>query len=128
MEHRIDTGDALPVKSRYLRVNPLTEGEIRVHIEQMLGNGITRPSNSPWASRVILVQKKDASLRFAIDYWALNDLTKKDSYPIPEMKDILDKLQGSEYFSTLDGASAYWSVPITENDREKQLLCHKRSV
>ena len=66
----------------------------------MLENIIIRPSNSPWASRVILVQKKDGSLRLAIDYRALNDVTKKDSYPIPDMKDILDKLHGSEYFST----------------------------
>ena len=63
----------------------------------MLDNRIIRPSSSPWASRVILVQKKDGTNRFAIDYRALNDVTRKDSYPIPEMKDILDKLHGSEY-------------------------------
>ena len=126
MEHRIDTGEALPVKSRYGRVCPRTEKEIRVQIEQMLENRIIRPSNSPWASRVILVQKKDGSLRFAIDYRALNDVTKKDSYPIPEMKDILDKLHGSEYFSTLDGASAYWSVPNAECDREKTAFVSPR--
>ena len=85
----------------------------------MLQNGIISPSASPWASRIILVKRKDGSTRFAVDYRSLNDLTKKDSYPIPELKDILDKLQGSRYFTSLDGASAYWSVPIAEKDREK---------
>ena len=85
----------------------------------MLSNGIIRPSASPWASRVILVKKKDQTLRFAVDYRSLNDITTKDSYPLPEVKDILDKLSGCEFFSTLDGASAYWSIPIREEDRKK---------
>ena len=92
----------------------------------MLDNGIIQPSSSPWASRVILVQKRDGTTRFAIDYRALNDVTRKDSYPIPEMKDILDKLHGSEYFSTLDGASAYWSIPIAEKDIEKMAFVSPR--
>ena len=85
----------------------------------MLEHGIIRPSSSPWASRVILVRKKDQSFRFAVDYRSLNDVTKRDSYPLPDVKDILDKLNGCEYYSTLDGASAYWSIPISEEDREK---------
>ena len=105
MKHGIETGDALPVKARHTRVSPWAEQEINNQIKQMLENGVICPSNSPWASRVILVKKKDGTIRFAVDYRALNDLTKKDSYPIPEMKDILDKLHGSEYSSTLDGAN-----------------------
>ena len=92
----------------------------------MLQNGIVGPSASPWASRIILVRKKDGSTRFAVDYRSLNDVTKKDSYPIPELRDILDKLHGSNYFSTLDGASAYWSVPIAEKDREKTAFLSPR--
>ena len=126
MEHVIEAGNALPVKARYVRVSPQTEREIRYQIEQMLNNEIIRPSSSPWASRVILVKKKDGSTRFAVDYRALNDLTKKDSYPLPEMKDILDKLHGSAYFSTLDGASAYWSIPISKKDQEKTAFVSPR--
>ena len=85
----------------------------------MLENGLIRQSSSPWASRVILVQKKDMSYRFAVDYRDLNDQTKKDSYPLTDVNDILDKLQGSTFFSSLDGVSAYWSIPIVEPDREK---------
>ena len=126
MEHVIETADARPVKAKYVRVAPRTEREINNQIDQMLANGVIRPSTSPWASRVILVQKKDGTTRFAVDYRALNDITKKDAYPIPEMKDILDKLHGSVFFSTLDGASAYWSVPISEKDREKTAFVSPR--
>ena len=69
-----------------------------------------------------LSHKKDGSKRFAVDYRELNTLTKIDSYLMPEFRDISDKLYGSKFFSTLDGASAYWSVPVEEEDREKQLL------
>ena len=60
MEHVINTGNALPVKSRYIRVCPRTEGQMRVQINLMLENEIIRPSTSPWASRIILVQKNTA--------------------------------------------------------------------
>ena len=118
-EHSIVTGNAGPVRAKNIRVSPQIEKEINTQIQQMLENAIVRPSNSPWVSRVILVTKKDGTQRFAVDYRALNNCTKKDSYPIPEVRDILDKLKESRYFSTLDGASAYWSIPIAEIDREK---------
>ena len=114
------------MRAKYGRVSPQAEQEINNQIHQMLDNGIIRPSSSPWASRVILVQNEDGTTRFAIDYRALNDLTKKDSYPIHEMKDILGKLHGSEFFSTLDGASAYWSIPIAEEVIEKTAFVSPR--
>ena len=126
VEHVIETGGAYPVRVRCGRVSPQTERDINIQIEQMLDNGVIRPSTSPWASRVILIRKKDNTLRFAVDYRALNYVTRKDAYPIPKMKDILDKLHGSEYFSTLDGASAYWSIPIKETDREKTAFVSPR--
>ena len=118
-QHLIETGGSQPVKARSVRVSPQVKREINTQVTQMLENGVIRQSSSPWASRVILVQKKDMSYRFAVDYRALNDQTKKDSYPLPDVKDILDKLQGSTFFSSLDDASAYWSIPIVEPDREK---------
>ena len=125
-EHVIETGEARPVRAKYVRVSSQTELDVNLQIKQMLDNGIIRPSSSPWASRIILVRKKDNSTRFAVDYRALNDLTRKDAYPLPEIKDILDKLHGCEYFSTLDGASAYWSIPIKEEDREKSAFVSSR--
>ena len=117
-EHRIALMDDRPIKHRPLRVSPITEVEISRQIEEMKKNGIIRPSDSPWGSRIILVKKKDGTQRFAVDYRGLNSVTKKDAYPMPDAKDIFDRLGGSSVFSTLDCASAYWSIPVREEDRE----------
>lgn len=119
IEHVIETGEARPVKQRTSRMSPSTQAEVDKQIDDMLRNGICRESSSPWSSRVILVRKKDQSYRFVVDYRGLNDVTKKDAYPAADCREILDKMDGSRFFSFLDGASAYWSVPVREEDKEK---------
>ena len=105
-------------RSRPLRVSPETEAEVSKQIDEMLENGIIRPSSSSWASRVILVKKKDGTHRFAVDYRDLNDVTKRDAYPMPDSRDVFDRMGGAAVFSTLDGASAYWRVPVKEKHWE----------
>ncbi|GFU76940.1 retrovirus-related Pol polyprotein from transposon 297 [Trichonephila clavipes] len=85
----------------------------------MQKNDIIEPSSSPWASPIVLVRKKDGSTRFCVDYRKLNDVTKKDSYPLPRINDTLDTLSGHKWFSTLDLKSGYWQVEIHPEDREK---------
>ena len=85
----------------------------------MLTNDIIRPSYSPWNARVILVKKKDNSNRFVCDFRGVNDVSKKETYPLPHIKDVIDKIAGAKYWSTQDAASAYWSIPLSENDKEK---------
>ena len=114
-EHVIDTNAAQPVKQPLRRIPPKWEDEANRQVGEMLRNGICRPSKSPWNSSIILVKKKDRSMRFAIDYRALNDLTKKDSYAMPDPRTILDKLQGSKVFSFLDVESVYWCVRVRED-------------
>ena len=84
----------------------------------MLDNGIIRPSSSPWNSPTILVKKKDGSMRFVCDFHGLNDVTKKDSYPLPHIRDVIDRMHDSQFWTTLDAASAYWSMPVNELDKE----------
>ncbi len=119
VEHVIHTSESHPIKQKQKRISPAMEEEINKQLNEMLDNDICRPSSSPWSSRVILVKKKDGSMRFVVDYRDLNDVTKKDAYPMPNLKDILDKINGSCYFSKMDMASAYWAVPIREQDKEK---------
>ena len=87
----------------------------------MLNSNIITPSTSPWASPVVLVQKKDGSLRFCVDYRKVNAVTRKDAYPLPRVDDTLDTLACYKWFTTLDLLSGYWQVEVDEKDREKPL-------
>ena len=84
----------------------------------MLMSAVIRPYNSPWASPVVMVMKKDGSLRFCVDLRQLNAATIKDTHPHPRIDDLLDALHGDRWFSTLDLKSGYWQVPIQERDKE----------
>jgi hypothetical protein len=89
----------------------------------MLEGGVVEPSASPWASPIVLVQKKDGSTRFCVDYRKLNEVTRKDAYPLPRIDATLDTLHGSWWFSTLDLLSGYWQVEVAESDRPKTAFC-----
>ena len=92
-------------------------------VQQMLASDVIRPSNSPWASPVLMVKKKDGSLRFCVDFRQLNATTVKDAHPLPWIDDLLDALHGTCWFSTLYLKSGYWQVPIMERDKEKTAFC-----
>ena len=88
--------------------------EVKSHIQEMLDLGAIRPSNSPWASVIVLVRKKDGRLRFCIDLRRLNNRTVKDAYSLPKIESILDSLIGAQIFSTLDLKAGYWQVEMAE--------------
>ena len=88
--------------------------EVKAHIKEMLDLEAIRPSNSPWATAVVLVRKKDSRLRFCIDLRRLNNRTVKDAYSLPKIKSILDSLIGAKIFSTLDLKAGYWQVEMAE--------------
>ncbi len=103
--HSIDTGDHKPIKERAYRVNPHKKEIIEKEIKDMLEKGVIRKSKSPWASPVTLVPKPNGKWRFCSDYRKLNAITKKDNFPLPRIDELLEKFEGSKYFTTLDLAS-----------------------
>ena len=118
LEHGIETHGP-PLRQPYRRQNPAVRREEMTQVQQMLSSNVIRPSNSPWASPVVMVRKKDGSLRFCVDFRQLNAATIKDAHPLPRIDDLLDALHGAKWFSTLDLKSGYWQVPIAEQDKEK---------
>ena len=108
------------------RVPPHRREEVRTLMEEMLERGVVEASTSPWASPVVLVKKKDGSTRFCIDYRRLNDVTRKDAYPLPRIDATLDTLHGSQWFTTLDLLSGYWQVEMDEADKHRQLFALQR--
>ena len=126
VKHTIDTGDAKPIKIPLRRV-PIKQKEIiDQEINKMLTDDIIEPSNSPWSSPILLCLKKDNTWRFCIDYRKLNQLTRKDAYPLPRIDTSLDSLGGNKWFSTIDMASGYWQCSVDEKDKPKTAFsCHR---
>jgi transposase InsO family protein/predicted aspartyl protease len=119
VQHRINTGNSAPIRQQPRRVPLAKKDEAAEEIQRMLETGVIEPSKSPWAAPIVLVRKKDGSVRFCIDYRRLNNVTLKDSYPLPRIDDSLDALRGSTWFSTADLASVYWQVEMDPRDAEK---------
>ncbi|HSN23183.1 MAG TPA: reverse transcriptase family protein, partial [Methylomicrobium sp.] len=117
--HRIDTGDHAPIKQQLRRQPYAHLPEIERNVQELLDAGVIEPASSPWASNVLLVKKKDGSWRFCVDYRRLNDVTKKEAYPLPRIESCLESLGGAKYFSTLDLRAGYWQTALDPRDADK---------
>jgi hypothetical protein len=104
------------------------QGEEDKLLEKMLASDVVEPSDSDWASPSVLVRKKDGSVRWCVDFRAVNAVTIKDAYPLPNIGECIDNLSGSEFFSTLDMASGYWQVEVKEEDRPKTAFLTKHGL
>ena len=85
----------------------------------MLTDGVIRPSSSEWASPVVLAPKSDGALRFCVDYRKGNNLSIRDSYPIPRMDGCLDSFGEAVIFTTLDANCGFWQIPVRAQDIPK---------
>ena len=110
--------DTPPFKECFHRIPPPQLDEVREHLKLMLDAGVIQPSNSPWCNAVVLVRKKDGSLRFCIDFRKLNSLTLKDSHPLPHICETLESLAGAAHYSTFDMNSGFWQVPMDEESKQ----------
>ena len=118
----IPTGNAAPIKQRPRRL-PLEKRHLEEQVREMMEAGVIRPSNSPWASPVVLVPKPDGSTRFCIDYRKTNSVTITDAYSLPSIQDIFDSMEGATIFSTMDLTSGYWQIPMHMNSISKTAFC-----
>ena len=117
IKHKIRLTEQTPFKERYRHIPPHMYDDVRAHIQEMLDIGAIHKSHRPWASAVVLVQKKDGGLRFCIDLRKLNEQTIKDAYSLPQIDKTLDSLQGSQWFSSLNLKSGYWQVEMDEESK-----------
>ena len=120
VEHKIVLKDLdmPPFKECFHQIPPPQVEEVREYLKLMLDAGAIRPSNSPWCNAVVLVRKKDGSLKFCIDLRRLNALTWKDSHPLPHICESLDSLVGSAYYSTFDLTSGFWQISMEEESKQ----------
>ena len=125
---KIDTGTAAPIKSRAYRIPYAQQHKINALISDMLKHKIISKSNSPWASPIVLIKKKDGTDRFCIDYRKLNKITVKDNYPVPLIEETIDSLEGSKYFTTLDMSSGYWQMALDESAKEKTAFISNKGL
>ena len=117
IKHKIQIMDQMPFKEHYQCIPSHVYDDVRAHIQEMLDISAFCKLHSPWASVVVLVQKKDGSLRFCIDLRKLNNQTVKDAYLLPQIDETLDILQGSQWLSSLDLKSRYLKVKMDEESK-----------
>ncbi|KAA0047001.1 ty3-gypsy retrotransposon protein [Cucumis melo var. makuwa] len=109
----------VPISRAPYRMAPAELKELKVQLQELLDKGFIRPSVSPWGAPVLLVKKKDGSMRLCIDYRELNKVTVKNRYPLPRIDDLFDQLQGATVFSKIDLRSGYHQLRIKDGDVPK---------
>ena len=119
IEHKIELTNNNPVWSRPYPLPYALSENLKREIQDMLSLGIIRESNSPFASPIVIVKKKDGSDRICVDYRKLNKLTVADPEPMVTAEDLFQRLGKSKYYSEIDLSKGYWQIPVAEKDIEK---------
>ncbi|KAK7912647.1 hypothetical protein WMY93_012858 [Mugilogobius chulae] len=119
VKHEIKLSDETAFKQRPRPIHPQDLDAVRKHIKELLESGVIRESSSPFASPIVVVRKKNGSVRLCIDYRKLNAQTIKDAYALPKLEDTFSALSGSRWFSVLDLKSGYYQIEMEERDKSK---------
>ena len=116
---RIETAEAKPINLPLRRTSPAQRIEIEKQIAELLEAGMIKPSTSPWAAGIVMAPKPDGSWRFCVDYRMLNQVTVRDSYPLPRVDEYLHAMEGNTWFSVMDLNSGFWQIPLHPEDSKK---------
>jgi hypothetical protein len=119
LQHRIYTQDGPPIRQRYRPINPSLEPDLRKQIDKWLLHGVIEESNSPWNFALVAAPKKGGAIRWCVDYRALNLISLRDSHPIGNIEDNLNRLSKSKVFSGIDGSGAFHVIEIAGDDKLK---------
>jgi hypothetical protein len=119
IEHSIEIIGEKPRRCGPRPLNPTMRRELEKQMDDLLKNDLIQPSTSEYACPVVLVKKKDGSIRFCCDFRRLNDATRKDSYPLPRINEIISTLAGAKLFSTMDCKSGYHQLALKPEDAHK---------
>ena len=114
---RLSDDSAFRVKSR--GIAPADYADVRKHLADLMGKGIIRPSESQFASPIVVVRKKNGDVRLCIDYRRLNSRTVRDQYTMPKIEEALHALNGAQIFTCLDLKSGYYQIELEEADKAK---------
>ncbi len=127
-EHVIDTQGFPPYRAALGRLSYWEEAEVKRQIDALVELGKMRHNNFEYAYRVTLPVKKDGSRRFYGDYIPLNAQTRRDSFPMPLVEDVIDQLGSSAWFTALDLQSGFWQIRMAPKDVKKTALITKTGL
>lgn len=119
IKHEIDTEGGKPIHQKQYNFSPVIRREIERELDEMLAKDVVEPSHSPWCSPVLIVKKPNGENRLCLDSRQLNKVTKRDTYPLPRVSNILDNLKNAKFLSTIDLKSAFWQISLDEASKEK---------
>lgn len=98
------------------------------NVAKMKAAGVIEESNGAWGFPVVLVKKKNGEVRYCVDYRALNQITKKDAYPLPRIDETLETLGGAHWFTTLDLKAGYWQIAVAKEDQDKTAFTTRQGL
>uniref|UniRef100_H3H639 RNA-directed DNA polymerase n=1 Tax=Phytophthora ramorum TaxID=164328 RepID=H3H639_PHYRM len=114
----IDVGDAKPIAQRVRKIPPQFREKVSDLLKGLLSAKMIQISKSSWASPIVVIVKKNGTdIRLCIDYRLVNELTQLLVYPMPLVNDLLEDLDGYLWYCSLDMASGFWVVPMTDRAR-----------
>ena len=114
----IDVQGAPPKASGYQRLSEKEQEVVNQYVENLVAADVVEPCSGQWSSPILLVPKKDGSLRAVADLRKVNKCVVADSYAMPDTQDLLDQLAESVWFSSIDLSSAFWQLPLAEESRD----------